>query len=94
MSVDFLDSNIFIYSQDETDAYKRETAERLIQEAVQTRRGAVSHQVVEETLNVLTTRSCANATPPKRDASWKVYWSLCGACTPAPRCTIARSISW
>ena len=54
MSADFFDTNIFIYSQDETDAGKHETAERLIREGSETQRGVISYQVVQETLNVLT----------------------------------------
>lgn len=54
MSGEFIDTNIFIYLFDETDEHKRTTAERLIQKALETRNACISHQVVQETLNVVT----------------------------------------
>lgn len=53
MSVDFIDSNVFIYLFDETDDHKRGIAEHLIQQALETGTAAISFQVVQETLNVL-----------------------------------------
>lgn len=63
MSVDFLDSNVFIYSLDETDVAKHETAERLIHAALQTRQGAISFQVVQETLNIVARKLPIPLTP-------------------------------
>ncbi|MEX2517255.1 MAG: PIN domain-containing protein [Gammaproteobacteria bacterium] len=54
MSVDFIDSNIFVYLFDEKHAKKRQIAESIISDSIQTRRGCISFQVVQETLNVLT----------------------------------------
>ncbi len=54
MSGDFIDSNIFIYLFDETDAHKRTIAEQLLRTGLETRSARISHQVVQETLNVLT----------------------------------------
>lgn len=54
MSADFIDSNIFIYLFDETDAYKRSTAEEIVQRALETGTAGISFQVVQETLNILT----------------------------------------
>ncbi|MGE0798995.1 MAG: PIN domain-containing protein [Lautropia sp.] len=54
MSVDFLDSDIFVYLFDETDGRKRETAKRLVEDGIRTGRACISFQVVQETLNVLT----------------------------------------
>lgn len=62
MSVDFLDSNVFIYSFDESDTRKYKIARGLIIEALQTDNGATSFQVVQETLNVLTRRLPVPAT--------------------------------
>lgn len=53
MSVDFIDSNVFIYLFDEIDTRKRRTAERLIQQALEVGSAAISFQVVQETLSVL-----------------------------------------
>jgi predicted nucleic acid-binding protein len=54
MSVDFIDSNVFIYLFDEADARKHAIARRLVQSALADASGIVSFQVVQETLNVLT----------------------------------------
>src|SRR5438128_898103 len=56
MSGDFIDSNVFVYMVDESDARKRAIAERLIQERLQTRAASISFQVVQETLNVMTNK--------------------------------------
>ncbi|MBL7649385.1 MAG: PIN domain-containing protein [Candidatus Hydrogenedentes bacterium] len=56
MSVDFFDANIFIYLFDETDAGKRRISENILAEALIHDTGAISFQVVQETLNVITTR--------------------------------------
>ena len=54
MSADFLDSNVFVYLFDEIAHAKRQTAERLIHDALGTGTASISFQVVQETLNVLT----------------------------------------
>jgi predicted nucleic acid-binding protein len=56
MSGEFIDSNVFIYLFDETDDRKRDTAERIVDSALQTHNASISFQVVQETLNVLTRR--------------------------------------
>lgn len=63
MSVDFLDTNVFIYALDETDARKHAIAERVIRAAVQTPQAAISFQVVQETLNVLVSKLRKRYTP-------------------------------
>lgn len=54
MNCEFIDTNFFIYLFDETDEHKRTIAEQLIQKALETRSTCISHQVVQETLNVVT----------------------------------------
>ncbi|SEP99443.1 PIN domain-containing protein [Nitrosomonas ureae] len=54
MSGEFIDTNVFIYLFDETDARKRGIADRLVRSALETRSACISHQVVQETLNVVT----------------------------------------
>jgi predicted nucleic acid-binding protein len=54
MSGDFIDSNVFVYLFDETDEFKRDTAERIVDSALQAHSASISYQVVQETLNVLT----------------------------------------
>ena len=63
MSVDFINSNVVLYLFDETALDKRAIAENLIQNALQTGNAVISHQVVQETLNVLTTKRKPAATP-------------------------------
>jgi predicted nucleic acid-binding protein len=63
MSVDFIDSNVVLCLFDETAPHKRAIAESLIQNALQSGNAVVSHQVVQETLNVLTTKRKPAATP-------------------------------
>ena len=53
MSVEyFLDTNVLIYSFDETDAAKREQSQMLVERALRTGCGVISWQVVQEFLNV------------------------------------------
>ena len=62
MSVEnFLDTNIFVYLFDETDAHKRKNAEGLVRQALANGTGCISYQVVQETVNVMIRK--LNATP-------------------------------
>jgi len=64
MSVDFIDSNVFIYLFDETAPHKRTIAEELVHQALKDGSGVISHQVVQETLNVIT-RKIKRPLPPE-----------------------------
>ena len=57
---DFLDSNIFICLFDPRDERKRRIAQGLVEKALETDSACISHQVVQETLNVVTRK----LTPP------------------------------
>src|ERR1035438_1534289 len=48
----FLDTNIFVYSFDRSSAAKAQRAAQLIREALTTRKGVISYQVVQEFFNV------------------------------------------
>jgi predicted nucleic acid-binding protein len=48
----FLDTNIFVYSFDHSSAAKNRRAAQLIRQAVATRKGIVSYQVVQEFFNL------------------------------------------
>jgi predicted nucleic acid-binding protein len=48
----FLDTNIFVYSFDRTTPAKQRRSNQLIREAITTRKGVVSYQVVQEFFNV------------------------------------------
>jgi len=54
MSADFLDTNVFVYLFDETAPAKRGIAEELVRRAIEDGTGAISYQVAQEALNVLT----------------------------------------
>ncbi len=54
MSVDFLDTNVFVYLFDEANAAKHAIARSLVAGALESGTGAISFQVVQEALNVLT----------------------------------------
>jgi predicted nucleic acid-binding protein len=63
MSGDFLDTNVFVYLFDETDERKRAVANNIVQEALASRSGQISHHVVQETLNVLTRKLASPMSP-------------------------------
>jgi predicted nucleic acid-binding protein len=48
----FLDTNIFVYSFDQSSAVKARKAAQLIREALTTQKGVISYQVVQEFFNV------------------------------------------
>lgn len=50
----FLDSNILVYAFQKADLRKQQIADNLVAEALTERNAAISFQVVQETLNVLT----------------------------------------
>jgi hypothetical protein len=92
MSGEFIDSKVFLYLFDETDPRKRETAEGLVYAALETGTAAISFQVIQETLNVITRKLETPATP--EDARrfmdqvlvplWRIMPSQ-GALSPRPR---------
>lgn len=47
----FLDTNIFVYSFDHVSAQKAEGADRLISQALESGKGVISYQVVQEFFN-------------------------------------------
>lgn len=53
MSADFIDSNVFVYLFDDTDAVKRQTAQELIRAGLESGSATISFQVVQEILNVI-----------------------------------------
>lgn len=59
----FLDTNIFVYTFDETIPVRRAKARELVEVALTTRLGVVSHQVVQEFLNVATNKFAVPLAP-------------------------------
>lgn len=56
MSDNFFDSNVLLYLIDERAPQKTDIAERLVDRALDANDSAISFQVVQETLNVATTK--------------------------------------
>ena len=56
MSVDFFDSNVLVYIFDDVSLEKQRIAHDLIRGAIASDTGAISYQVVQETLNVITSK--------------------------------------
>ena len=48
----FLDTNVFVYSFDPSDAQKRQAATELVGDGLASQKGVVSYQVVQEFFNV------------------------------------------
>ncbi len=64
MSVEhFIDTNVFIYLFDETDADKRQRADTLVHESLENATGCISYQVVQEAMNIVTRK--LGATPER-----------------------------
>jgi predicted nucleic acid-binding protein len=78
MSVDFIDSNVFIYLFDDVDEKKRSTAETIVHDALAVGSAVISFQVVQETLNVLTRKLGASPDDARRflDAVLAPLWSI------------------
>ena len=54
MRADFIDSNVFVYLFDHTDASRRDMARETVQRGIAEGSAAISFQVVQEVLNVTT----------------------------------------
>ena len=81
MSVDaFLDTNVFVYMLDDTDEVKRRRAGQLVRRGIETGNGCISHQVVQETLNVATKKLGFSAGDAR---TLLVCWSPSGRSIPA-----------
>jgi predicted nucleic acid-binding protein len=63
----FLDTNVFVYSFDRGDVAKSRRATQLIREAVSTRKGIVSYQVVQEFFNVALRRFAKPMSVPEAE---------------------------
>lgn len=63
----FLDTNIFVYSFDQTVPEKSARAAELIREAVRSRNGIISYQVAQEFLNVALRRFASPMSAPEAE---------------------------
>jgi len=80
----FLDTNIVVYSFDADSPQKKRRAQELVEQALRTHEGVVSTQVVQEFLNVATSKFTAPLT--FSDAQQYLHDVL------APLCTVFPSI--
>jgi predicted nucleic acid-binding protein len=63
----FLDTNIFVYSFDQSDPIKARKATEIIRNALTTQKGIVSYQVVQEFFNVALRRFSQPMQPTEAD---------------------------
>jgi len=61
----FLDTNVLVYTFDQRSSSKRSKARGLLAEALETHRGIISYQVVQEFLNVATRKFSDPMTVPE-----------------------------
>lgn len=54
MSAEFIDSNVFVYLFDAGDPARQATSRNLVSSLIRSHSGAISFQVVQEVLNVIT----------------------------------------
>jgi len=97
----FLDTNIFVYSFDRTSAAKSRRATQLIREAVSTRKGIVSYQVVQEFFNLALRRFAQPMTVPEVEQYLSAVFRLLLAVQSSPallskalRLTARHRLSW
>src|SRR6266478_396651 len=68
----FLDTNVFVYALSKSDPSKQVIASRLVEEAIESGKGTISFQVVQEFFNVALRRF----TPPMTLAEAEQYLSV------------------
>ena len=70
MSVEcFIDTNLFIYQLEAADERKRDLADRIIREGIETGNACISYQVVQECLNTVLRKAAV----PLDNASARAY---------------------
>ena len=74
----FLDTNIIVYSFDQSDQRKQSIAQGLIREAIKTGQGIISYQVIQEFLNVATRKFTKSLSiPDSKEYLFDVLEPLC-----------------
>ena len=64
----FIDTNVFVYHLDATDPRKHAIAGDIVREALRTQGGCISYQVVQECLNVVSSKARVPLTPEQAQA--------------------------
>jgi predicted nucleic acid-binding protein len=90
----FLDTNIFVYTFDSSSPRKRERARKLVTQALESRSGVISYQVVQEFLNVATRKFTKPMTPSEAQVYLsRVLMPLCEVFPDASLYSHALSIA-
>ena len=85
----FLDTNILVYTFDDGAPTKQRRAQELVEQALRSHEGVVSTQVVQEFLNVATTKFAAPLT--FSDAQQYLHDVLAPLCTVFPSIDLFRN---
>jgi predicted nucleic acid-binding protein len=64
----FIDTNVFVYHLDASDPPKHAVAGDIVREALRTQDGCISYQVVQECLNVVSSKANVPLTPEQAQA--------------------------
>jgi predicted nucleic acid-binding protein len=74
----FLDTNVFVYSFDDSQPRKQQRAQSLIVEAIESQECAISTQVIQEFLNVALGKFAARMAPGEAMRFLdRILWPLC-----------------
>ena len=84
MSDNFLDSNVLVYLLDGDAPRKQSTAHRLVAQALEDQNAVISYQVVQETLNVITSKLPVPLTPEQAARFYQVTLAPLWAVGPSP----------
>lgn len=86
----FLDTNVFVYQLDGADARKQGIADGLVRQALLTQDACISFQVVQECLNVITTKARVPLTPMQAQGYLDAVLAPLVQVGPARPCTAAH----
>ncbi len=90
----FLDTNILVYTFDRADSSKRRKANELLARVLETHRGIISYQVIQEFLNVATRKFSDPMTVPEAQLYLaRILMPLCEVYPDAGLYSQARSIA-
>jgi predicted nucleic acid-binding protein len=84
----FLDTNVLVYTFDSQAMRKKRRAQELVEQALETQQGVISTQVVQEFLNVATTKFARPLSYP--DAQQFLHEILAPLCTVFPSVDLFR----
>lgn len=92
MSADFIDTNVFVYLVDEADQAKQTRAQEIVTAALATRDASISHQVVQETLAVITSKLRVPLSPEHAEQFFRRILAPLWDVMPSPQ-LVQRALS-